>query len=284
LFRAAQLLVPASADARAIAALAQLRERYVPTVCPRAVAGELRTSALSDPDDSDAGTALRQFDELALNAPPAGTPAVHDAAHPAEQRLAGPWRSRPPSSPRGTQLTFGAGLACAGCSSASDGSAGVAPAGRFEITWRARDGSGFFPLRFAATMPALRSIAIGSGLALWTRAMVGWQPGHRWRFGTRYAEIQGGPSVGASYAQGRGYSVNHVDAGFEAALDGGVRLAWLRLTPVLTLWTSLSASYFVGRRLSADTATVQVTNVAGPATHLPDWEATLAFGGSWFLW
>jgi hypothetical protein len=278
LFRAAARLVPDSANARTLVALARLKEAYEPDACTALAERELQESLELEPWRDSAADNLGVLYELVSHArPPSGSEREISTTQ-ANRRLDTIWKDAAPLPPRALELAFAASF-----SSAIDKTAGaVAPGARIELNY-GRDGTGF-AARAGLSLLWTREVLLEQqdnpsrrGHVRWTR--FGLDLGGRYRLLARpgtYAEAAAAVVIAPVFATGETFDTDQSSLGANfggmAALRLGQRIGRL------SLWLGLSASYFLGNdnlRLSADGAN---------SAQLPSLDVAALGGMSMFFW
>jgi hypothetical protein len=284
LMRAAARLVPGSAEAHGLAAIARLREAYHPVRCVARAERELYAALELDPWGDEAAANLGVLYELSLDARPESGPgeiAVSDADH----RLTEVWKDDRPKAP----WTIEAGAAAslfAGFLAQPAGSTlrAFAPGGRAELTY-ARDGAGCGG-RASVNVPWRREIPlkeVGSdrqrqGTASWTRLALGVGPRCRAGVGALYGEVMTSFLVASVLAVGQDFDRNRLSRGWDVGGELGFRLG--RRFGNIAAWSGLSMSYFW--RAGHEGDSVEATN----AEHreVPPLDLAATVGMSIFLW
>jgi hypothetical protein len=271
LLRAAASLVPYSADASTLVALARLREAYQPDPCLRAAEADLLTGIRLNPWAVNAADNLGTLYELAANARPVNSARqiAVDLDDPSVEQV---WSKGAPPAP--VALEVGAAL---NLSAASAG--GVAPGGRLEVA-RGRDGRGFGP-RVGVTVPWARQIDFGDPVhpaarVGWTRVIFDVGARYRRRFWSTYAEVGAGVLLGSVVAWGEGFDSDRTASKFCAGGMGTLRFG--RRFGRVAAWGALSGSVF--NATSVDLAAGGTTHTAA----LPRFDLTAMGGVSFFSW
>jgi hypothetical protein len=189
-------------------------------------------------------------------APPAASPAPAIAS-----------ATPPPPAPRaaGSTTELGAGLMV-------DGGGGAVPGLGVELRRPlVVDRAGWSA---SAALPAARSVAVGAGIARWTRLSIALGPSLRWGGGLLFVDTDAALVGGVLFAWGQGYDIDRQGASLTVGVGGGAR-AGVRLGARLTAWVDARATRWLRDQ--------QVSNDIYPqgsaaAVRLPGWDAELALG------
>jgi hypothetical protein len=274
LLRSAARLVPYSAEARTLAAVARLKEAYEPSPCPLAAEQELFESLELDPWNDDAADNLGLLYELSVNAQPDNDASRQVSARQATQRLERVWKEAAPRPPWALEIGVGTGVFFA----KANGS--LAPAVRVELGF-GRDGRGF-GARLGLSIPWTREIddafggATGSPSVTWTRLALDVGPRYRLQLRAVYGEI--GVAGLATYTVATGHDFNggnETSSTPDVGVAGSLRIG--RRFGRVGLWAGASALGF--RRLLLRAGPTQLES-----DKLPQLEIAALVGVSGFLW
>jgi hypothetical protein len=277
LLRTAARLVPHDANARALAAVGQLRESYETSHCVAAAENELVQALALDPWNPLTVASLGVFYELARNAPPSTTQAARDTARLADQRLQAVWKDRAPVAPMAIELGIGAGVMR---SSQRYLLTSLAPAGRFELTL-ARDASGW-GARLGAGLPWTRQVQLADGFYSWTRLSLAAGGRYRIRLGNVFGEMGMNLVLAPVWAQGHGFAPDRSAAGLDIGAENQLRVG--RRVGPLSLWLGAGAGYFFGRHLDWWPSLDVHVDRLNERGDLPALDLSLLAGFSTFFW
>jgi hypothetical protein len=277
LLRAASLLVPYDAEARAAAVIGRLKESGTDT-CFRVAEQGLLEGLAADRWSRERIAALAQFYEMNANA---NSATVDDAsAVPADEAVATLTRvfsQDTPPSPHVLELAVAVGLAK---TVTLDFWRTAAPTAHIEATI-GRDRPGF-GVRFAATLPWTRELTLGRGVATWTRLTLGGGPRYRARYRRFYLEGDLALLVAPTFAKGQGFDQDFTAFGLDAGAGLGGRVG-LRMRG-FSIWLGIEGSYFFARHLPFwPDLTIRVANATVTET-LSDGDVNLMVGVSQMLW
>jgi len=283
LLDAAVRLAPYNAQSRLLAAIARLRDMFVPPFCAVVVRDELFRSLDLDPWSNEAVDDLGILYELALNARPEtqispGKVSVDEAA----DQLDRVWRQDAPPSPLALELGVGASLSSAADQSLLE----LGPGLRIDLAY-GRDGSGW-GVRLGLELPWARQrsfpVTNANGPVEGVRAWVGWTrpaldigPRYRQRFGSFYGEIQPALLVAAVVATGHEFDTNYTASNLNVGGGGTLRLG--RRLGRFSVWLGIAGSYFVGTS-SVQLMALQTTQTAT----LPKVDLSVLAGASVLVW
>jgi hypothetical protein len=278
LLHASARLAPYSAEARGLAALAQLREAYEPNPCAASAEEQLIDTVALDPWNQAAVANLAVFYELASNAPAGGDrPGQQVPIDVAAQRLETIWKGEAPLPPR--CLEFGGGPILTK-STREDLLRSLALGMHLELTL-ARDGTGW-GLRLGATVPWPREMALGPGTASWTRVSFGLGPRYRARIGRVSLEGSAALLVAPVVATGHGFAITRSSTGVDLGADLGARLR-VQLGSI-SAWVGLGGSYFFSQKIrSWPNLELQVDRLQERRL-LPQVDVSVLSGISTFIW
>jgi hypothetical protein len=277
LFRSAARLVPYSAEAKVLVAVARLHDAYEPSACPATAEEELFESLELNPWSNEAVDNLGLLYELSINAHPEKRSSENQlSVDVAAQRLDRVWRDQAPRAPLALELGVGAVFS----SAVGQGLNEIGSAARFDVAY-GRDETGW-GARLGVAVPWTRQLAFPSAHGSepwvnWTRIAFELGPRYRVRLGRFYGELDAAVLVAYAIAVGHGFDVDHTAGGVNVGGAGAVRFG--RRIGRFSLWIGAGASYYVGSD-SLQLSAAGSSNVAS----LPALDVSVLGGASAYLW